>query len=225
MLAWDIETTGFDPVVELVTVAAVYSTGHERVYRFATNNLCNICKDPCCLSHPKKVVKSIDFEQQRDSFLCELDDAPVLAAYNGISFDIPFIATAFRVQPERVMRWVLKSIDVFETCKRAVGRTFGLNLLLDLNGFTSKTGSGGDAVIQARMGEWDKLGAYCLDDAKLTQKVSTQPRIALPEGYKWRRDHDQRTHNPDNILFLVTGVSGQIRFEYDTLETVDMDVN
>jgi hypothetical protein len=225
MLAWDIETTGFDPILELVTVAAVYSAEREHVYRFATNILCSICNDPNCVTHPKKVVKSVDFEQQREAFLCELDDAPVLAAYNGISFDIPFIATAFRVQPERVMHWVLKSLDVFETCKRAAGRTFGLNLLLDLNGFQSKTGSGGDAVIQARMGEWDKLAAYCLDDAKLTQLVSTKTRIALPEGFRWRQQHDQRSHNPDNILFLVTGESGAIRFEYGTLGGVDMDVN
>ncbi|KAJ1468484.1 hypothetical protein T484DRAFT_1755112 [Baffinella frigidus] len=225
MLAWDIETTGFDPMVELVTVAAVYSEGHEHVYRFATNLRCIICDDPNCVTHPKKVVKCRDFAKQRDAFLQELDDAPILAAYNGISFDIPFIATAFRVQPERVMRWVLKSLDVFETCKRAAGRTFGLNLLLDLNGFESKTGSGGDAVIQARMGHWDKLGAYCLDDAKLTHKISTQSRIALPEGYKWRQQHDQRSHDPDMILFLVKGEGGDIRFEYGSLDKADMVVD
>jgi uncharacterized protein YprB with RNaseH-like and TPR domain len=136
MLAWDIETTGFNPAKELVTVAACYTTEKQTVYTFAE------------LDTRGNVVRIHDFDQKREAFLKELDDAPILAAYNGATFDIPFITTAFNVHPGRVMQWVMKSVDIFETAKRATGRTFPLDMALGLNGFkTAKTGSGADAVV------------------------------------------------------------------------------
>jgi hypothetical protein len=220
MMAWDIETTGFDPAIQVVTVASVYHSEHNHhIYTFATNLPCNQCSSTTC-RHLKAVVKSKDFRQQREAFLRELDQAPVLAAFNGISFDIPFITTAFQVDRERVTGWVLKSVDIFEACKRASERTFGLNLLLGMNGFTFKTGSGGEAVVQARMGDWEELGNYCLADSRLTYQISTRPRIALPEGFKWRQQHGERTHDPSNVLFLVNGASGAISFEKGALEPV-----
>jgi hypothetical protein len=233
MLAWDIETMGFDGRIDLVTVAAVYSNTHSHIYQFATSVPCAICKKLCpvhaftpgqdggsteddgcsggsdsmgctcvCETHVKKVVKVDGFDQIRDAFARELDDAPVLAAFNGIGFDIPFVTAALKVSPDRVMKWVLKSLDVFEICKRASHRTFPLNMVLDLNGKTSKTGDGGQAVVQASMGLWQKLGEYCLEDAKLTFDLSQMTRIALPEGYLWRKQHKGATHDPKNLLYL-----------------------
>lgn len=213
-LAWDIETTGFNPTKELVTVAACYSPGKQTVYQFAE------------LHASGHVVKIHDFYQKRKDFLKELDDAPILAAFNGISFDIPFITTALDVAPERVLKWVLKSIDVFECCKRAcIGRTFGLNLLLGLNGFTVKTGSGAEAVVQAKAGEWNKLAEYCAEDARLTYEISVLPRIAIPEGFQWRKNHNQRDHNPENMLFMTVGPDHQINFEAGTLDAGTLDAD
>ena len=208
IVAWDLETTGLNGTTDLVTVGALYSPEKQIVYQFATLS-CGI------------VVKVPDFDLKKEAFMKELDDAPVLAAFNGIGFDVPFLTAAFHPTHERVMRWLLKSIDVFETCKRACeGRTFGLNLVLALNGYTVKTGSGMEAVWQARRGEWESLSQYCLEDSRLTYEISTKKtRIALPEGFNWRKAHGGRTHDPANMLFMTISTEDhRVAFETGTLE-------
>jgi hypothetical protein len=210
MLAWDIETTGFNPAKELVTVAACYTTEKQTVYTFAE------------LDTRGNVVRIHDFDQKREAFLKELDDAPILAAYNGATFDIPFITTAFNVHPGRVMQWVMKSVDIFETAKRATGRTFPLDMALGLNGFkTAKTGSGADAVVQAKEGKWEELASYCAMDAKLTYEVSVLPRIALPEPFYWRKRNGGRTHDPSDVLFMLLGPDYRVTFEKGVLDPSD----
>jgi len=206
MLAWDIETTGLSPQSSLVTVAAIYSPFNQVVFQFAT------------LDPQGTVVKIQDFDSKKERFMKELDDAPILAAFNGIGFDIPFITVAFDIAPERVMKWVLKSVDIFETCKRAFdGRTFGLNLVLALNGYTVKTGNGMEAVHQANAGKWEELSLYCMEDSRLTYEISTRERIAIPEGFQWRKRNSQRTHDPANILYMNIAEGYQISFEAGTL--------
>jgi predicted PolB exonuclease-like 3'-5' exonuclease len=208
LFCWDIETLGFNPKKELVTVAACYTTEKQTVYLFAESDSAG------------NVVKIHDFEEKREAFLKELDDAPMLAAFNGTGFDIPFIATAFQVESDRVMRWMLKSFDIFEAAKRATGRTFSLNTLIGLNGFkTTKTGSGADAVLQAKAGKWEELASYCAEDARLTHEISIRKRLALPEGFSWRKRNNGRDHDPSNMLFMVVGPNYEISFEKGTLQS------
>jgi RNase_H superfamily len=216
-VSWDIETTGFKFTDSVVTVVSVYSDNIKKVYRFVDH-----VEDP---TDPTKKVKDprdpsrnlmvphTKFTERREELLRTLDEADRLISFNGVGFDVPFITGAFNVQPDRVMRWALKTLDVFEIAKRACGRTFKLNLALEMNGFTFKTGSGGEAVEQAYRSEWDELESYCLDDSKLTYQLSTRSRIALPEGFTWRRQHGERSHDPENVLFLLIGEGGAISFE------------
>lgn len=207
MLAWDIETDGLSSVKNLITVATVWSPEKQKVFQFAT------------LNPQGKLVKIPNFDELKEEFMKELDDAPVLAGFNAVSFDLPFITAAFGIAPERVMRWVLKSIDIFEICKRACGgRTFALNLVLDLNNLTSKSGSGLAAVHQAQAGEWEELSLYCLDDSRLTYEISSRERIALPESWQWRKRYGGKTHDPANMLFMLRGPDNRIDFERGTLE-------
>jgi predicted PolB exonuclease-like 3'-5' exonuclease len=210
LFCWDIETTGFNPKKELVTVAAFYTPERHSVFQFAESDTLG------------NVVKIFDFEQKRQAFLQELDDAPILAAFNGTGFDIPFIATAFDVEPQRAMRWMLKSFDIFEAAKRATSRTFSLNTLIALNGFqTAKTGSGADAVVQAKAGKWAELASYCAEDARLTYEISMRKRLAIPEGFAWRKKNDSQDHDPSNVLFMLVSSDFQINFEYGVLSTKD----
>jgi hypothetical protein len=207
MLAWDVETMGLNKGKDLITVAAIYSPEKQIVFRFVT------------LDAEGTVVKVADFDEVKEAFMKELDDAVVLCAFNGIGFDIPFITASFAPSPERVMRWLLKSVDVFETCKRACeGRTFGLNLVLELNGFQVKTGSGMEAVHQARAGDWSALSSYCMDDSRLTYEISNRSRVALPEGYRWRKSHGGKTHDPAKMLFMNIGPNYEITFDTGTLD-------
>jgi hypothetical protein len=162
MVAFDIETEGFDPLKERITAAAVYNG----------NGLCK-----------EFVFKGEDQATDlilRDEFLSILDAAPRLCAFNGVRFDIPYIIKNWRLDPAKAHDWVRKTVDVFEACKLGLQQTFKLSQLLAINGMESKTGSGAEAVVLARNKEWDKLGAYCLQDTRLTYLVTAQMNVGLP---------------------------------------------
>ena len=196
MLAWDIETTGFHGERDLVTVAALYDGTQETVFRFV--RIVNKGTDNELL-----VYKETDeLKNICEKFFSMLDAAPMLATFNGVRFDIRFVQSAFQVPELRIMGWLMKTFDVFDICATCASRTFALNVLLDLNGFESKSGSGDAAVKQAHAGEFEELEKYCLDDAMLTHHISTMKQIALPEGYAWRKKNGV-THDKSNLLFLI----------------------
>jgi hypothetical protein len=192
ILAFDIETTGLDASIDLVTVAAIFDGESATSFRFV-----DISEDDGSLHYTDEGMLQL-------SAFCEaLDNAPYLAAFNGVKFDIPFLATAFKLPTAQCASWVFKCLDIFEICKTVQSRTFGLNMLLSLNGFESKTGSGANAVHQAYSGQFDELEAYCIDDAKLTHSVSTQSSIALPADYTWRKNHPKLLSDAQCTLHLL----------------------
>jgi hypothetical protein len=210
MLAWDIETTGFSGERDLVTVAALYDGSSVEVFRFV--RLVNEGTKQQLLVYKEKS----ELHEECEKFFSMLDAAPMLATFNGVRFDIRFVQSAFKIPEERVGRWLMKTFDVFDICSSCASRTFALNLLLDMNGFPSKSGSGDAAVKQAQAGEFEDLEKYCIDDAVLTYRISTMPRIALPEGYAWRKQHGM-SHDKDKILFLVPNYNthdNSLKFEF-----------
>jgi hypothetical protein len=168
MLAFDLETSGLEPRECLITCAAVCDpdAGLERVFFFAR------------LGDDGRLVPLLD---DAEEFMLLLDRADRLCAFNGARFDLPFIRHQLGADPNRVARWRLKLHDVFEACKLALNVTFPLSALLALNGLPGKTGSGADAIQLALDGDWPMLGAYCLNDTRMTHQVSALPRIAIPK--------------------------------------------
>jgi hypothetical protein len=162
MVAFDIETMGLNPLKERITAAAVYDG----------NGLCKVF-----------VFKGEDADEDarlRDEFISILDNAPRLCAFNGVRFDIPYIIQHWGLEPARAHAWVLKTVDIFEACKLGLRQTFKLAQLLSVNSLESKTGTGAEAVGLARDKEWDKLGAYCLQDTRLTYLATAQFGVMLP---------------------------------------------
>jgi uncharacterized protein YprB with RNaseH-like and TPR domain len=96
MLAFDIETEGLLSDVDDITVASVYDPerGIRKTFFF--------------------IREGYNRQENIDSFLEILDDAPSLCCFNGVRFDIPFIIARFKVAPERYTKWLLK---VRNTCK------------------------------------------------------------------------------------------------------------
>ena len=211
VLAFDIETTGLNAGCDLITVAATYDGENATAYRFVE------------LDQNGVLQYKSDAHEKIRQFCTALDKAPYLAAFNGVRFDLPFIVRAFGLSHERGAQWVLKCLDVFEVCKAVRSRTFGLNMLLALNGFEAKTGSGANAVVQARSGLFEELEAYCIDDAKLTHVVSMLPAIALPEDFTWRRYHPNWLCDVEETLHLLvqrdpeTGAFAPFSFETKAL--------
>jgi hypothetical protein len=157
MLAFDIETTGLNNRTHKITVAAVHGNGVSRVFNFIT--------------HPDLA----------EEFLCCLDSAESLCAFNGLRFDIPFIANFFNVPSSRYERWIMKLYDVFECCKLLHSSSCSLNALLHANGYSPKTSTGLQAVEWAKEGKWDELEEYCMADTKLTHAISVEHRgVLLP---------------------------------------------
>ena len=101
-----------------------------------------------------------------------LDDAPLLCAFNGVRFDLPFLARRWGVPDAKVGSWVRKMVDPFEGCKLALGQTFSLNRLLEENGLPVKTGSGLEAVRMAKEARWAELAEYCMHDTRMTHAVA-----------------------------------------------------
>jgi hypothetical protein len=167
MLAFDLETSGLNPRECLITCAAVCDpdAGVERVFFFAR-------------LEDSKLVPVLD---DAEEFMRLLDQAPRLCAFNGARFDLPFIRHQLGASPGRVARWRLKLHDVFEACKLALSVTFPLSALLELNGLPGKTGSGADAIQLALDGDWPRLGEYCLNDTRVTHRVSSMGAIRLPK--------------------------------------------
>ena len=162
MVAFDIETEGLDPSTCSITAASLFNG----------KGLCRgfVFKGECLAED----------ERAKEEFLSHLDNARSLCAFNGVCFDIPFIAKAWSLDPGRVHNWVVKTFDVFETCRLGLGKTFSLDKLLAANGLESKTGSGKRAIQLAQEKEWDKLNAYCMQDTRLTYLVSAQRAVVLP---------------------------------------------
>jgi DNA polymerase elongation subunit (family B) len=203
-VAWDIETLGLDKQNDCVTVLAVHAPGfgESKVWRFVEHNEAGevVYKK----NHIDLMLEVVEL------FEC----ADYLIGYNTLCFDIPFLQQAFQIDNETIQRWVLKSFDLHEIARRAFGRTFPLDLLLKTNGFSvSKTGTGLQAVQQARNAEWEALESYCLKDAELTYEISSLPSLLFPEGYRFRQSTGDAV-NSKKGLYLSLQNFPRIEFSY-----------
>jgi hypothetical protein len=175
MLAFDIETTGVRMGVDRVTCACAYdpANGVEETFLFKPED-----------SDPESLAK-------REGLMRLLDAAPRLCAFNGVRFDVAFLARSWGVPGERAGGWVRKLVDPFEASKLALRHTFSLDRLLGCNGLQGKTGSGLQAVVMAEEGRWEELGEYCMHDTRMTHAAASLGVMVLPTskgGAQPRRD-------------------------------------
>ncbi len=74
----------------------------------------------------------------------------------------------------------MKTFDVFELSRLALGRYFSLSKILEKNQIESKSGTGAEAIKLAQEMRWEELGSYCLQDTKVTHMLSKLQVIMLP---------------------------------------------
>jgi hypothetical protein len=173
MLAFDIETTGLDMARDRITCACAYDAcGTERAFIFMPEGSRRT-------DHPRDYGFDGGWGDPEE-FMALLDDAPRLCAFNGVRFDVPFIARQWGAPTERVEGWMRKLFDPFEASRAALGRTFKLEQLLQTNGLQGKTGSGTAAITMAREGRWAELEEYCMHDTRMTHAAASLAVIALP---------------------------------------------
>jgi hypothetical protein len=160
MLSFDLETTGPDITADQIICAAVYDpdAGIEKYFIFPLGD-------------------------SPEEFMQYLDRADRLCAFNGARFDLPLIEHWFKPGESRMRSWRLKLHDVYEACALALGISFSLQSLLEMNGIPGKTGTGLTAIQLALQEEWVKLGNYCIDDTKKTHQVSSLQMIQIPKTH------------------------------------------
>ena len=175
VLAFDIETTGLREA-DAVTCVCAYDPDRGVHYRESTPT-----------------------GARSERFLALLDEAPLLCAFNGVRFDLPFLAKRWRIEPQRVGAWVEKLVDPYEACKLALQSTFSLDRLLHANGLESKTGNGAEAVCMARAGQWERLEDYCMKDTVLTHQIIKLKRVRLPGSDK-KKNTNCLVRRPGNLF-------------------------
>jgi len=122
MLTFDIETTGLDPAISVVTVVCTkdFRTGERRAYEFGR-------------------VRAGEPQSEallRDELIQSFDAAESLCAFNSVRFDIPFLHAALKLSETTTAAWLLKTTDIFEAARLGLfgpAHTFGLNLLCQHN--------------------------------------------------------------------------------------------
>lgn len=169
MLAFDIETTGLKPGRDKITIVCTedFQTGRQTSYEFGR----------------LEAAGDVDgYERAKSEMLEELTGATTLCAFNGLAFDIPFIAKTFQVDEDVVASWKRKLSDIFVHCKRMYMHTFSLNLLCEKNNVPVKISSGLQAIEWAREQNWDALKEYCEADVAILNKLYHKRHLLNPRN-------------------------------------------
>ena len=149
-LAFDIETLGLlheVPLPEITCVCMCDDDGNDYCFR---------------------IWNDVNRAKNEEAIIQLLDQAEIICGYNAVQFDLEYIRRVMVVSDEKMTAWVRKCLDPYMFALYITCTPCKLQHMLELNNLSSKTASGGDAIVMAREDRWDELIAYCLMDAKLT---------------------------------------------------------
>lgn len=167
MLVFDIETTGLCPEKDYITVVFCVDTVSDVRHTFA-------------FGEARATRDHARLYQLRASLVELFDCAPCLAAFNGVRFDIRFIAQSLSVDATRVTHWILKCVDVFECLHVCTSGYVSLNRLAQCNRVATKTSNGKQAIRMAERGEWRALEDYCAHDVFITRDIYARDVVRTP---------------------------------------------
>jgi hypothetical protein len=144
--------------------------------------------------------------------------AELVVGFNLHGFDWPVFAS-------ELGDWVmnLPTLDLMLVAQKELGHRVSLNSLAKATLGLSKLGSGLDALVYYRDGDWEKLERYCLEDVKLTKDLY---EYALKHGHLYFEKGLQRGlipmrfgSNPLATLFERAAKSqGSVKIVYGAKE-------
>lgn len=168
-VALDIETTGLDRYVDLITIVALHG------------NLDNTDKVSSRVFNFLRSTDEGTLQNDVDEIKFYLNRAKRITCFNGTRFDIPFLQVFCGYDNITVSTWILKMFDIFDISKFILRQTFKLDTLLRFNGHETKSASGLEAIEWAKdPAKWPMLEAYGLQDTKLTYEIGQARLIKLP---------------------------------------------
>ena len=176
MLCFDIETTGLKAGRDVVTVVCAedFATGARTTYEF--------------YRYKER------YAELRQDLIEAFDAAHSLCAFNGVRFDLPFLAKFLSLGDDVVARWAMKTSDILEQSRLRYKTTFSLNMLCQHNGIPVKISDGKEAINMAHQGRFDELNEYCAMDVSILcdiyrKKFIRHPRSNVTINLKnWARD-------------------------------------
>ena len=141
MLAFDIETMGLQHHQPITMICA-----YDERADFQKSWRVLECVNP----GSGEITDENKFQEMRNDLLQTFDAAETLCAYNGVDFDLPFIAAQFQVDEYRLQQWICKTVDIFYTVKTVMNKYYKMDVLLRLNGLQQKCANGLQAIEWAR---------------------------------------------------------------------------
>jgi|SRR3989344_8322832 len=95
-----------------------------------------------------------------------LERADILIGFNSDHFDIPLLNKYYPGDLTKI-----KSIDILQEIKNVYGRRMRLDQLAEGTLSKNKSGGGADAMDWWKLGDIERVRAYCIDDVKLTKEL------------------------------------------------------
>lgn len=169
----DIETTGLDKNNDLITVVG---TVRKQVTYVAGVATYHDVVEKCYNVFVAKEKGESEVREMKAHISHMLEQSSVIVAFNGIHFDIPFIAHWLGVADTSDL--VAKTLDFCALNQRVLKRRVSLSQMCKYNGITEKKSASGKIAIKwALEKKWVMLEEYCMQDVlvmcKLTEKAIT----------------------------------------------------
>jgi hypothetical protein len=158
MIIFDIETTGLDFERDDITVVSCYDSVSGEYHDFSFFEV-------------RKTGTTGDYDTLCKKMTVLFDNADSIAAYNGVRFDIKFIAHYFKIDSSKYLAWLLKCVDLFEMMKIYTEVNFSLNYVAKCNSMDQKISNGREAIKMALSGRYRQLYDYCRKDVEITYQI------------------------------------------------------
>ena len=130
-------------------------------------------------------------ENELDQFEKWLEDCDLLIGFNSLHFDNRVLAPYLK----KVDLSRLNNLDMMKDFQDHLGFRVKLDNVASSTLAEGKSGSGLDAIRYYRLGQWDKLNSYCLDDVRVTRDVY---EYGKNHGYVWYLESGNPTKIPVN---------------------------
>ncbi len=145
-----------------------------------------------------------------------LEDCDLLIGFNSIGFDNKVLQPYLK----KIKVSELNNLDMLADFKEHLGFRIKLDNVASTTLFEGKSGSGLDAIRYFRLGQWDELESYCLDDVRVTRDVY---EYGKNHGYVWYLESGTPTKIPvkwsdqtpvDELIKQALSEHRQLEIEY-----------
>ena len=107
------------------------------------------------------------------------DDASIIVAHNGASFDLAVLTEHYRGDDARQQRHRDKLLDTMQVARAVTGHRVSLQRLLHLNACGSKQGKGAEAPSMWQSNRLAQLQQYCEGDVRGLEALVVRARVLV----------------------------------------------